>query len=134
MKFMHKHVLPYVMGVIWNMAAAVISLLLLRNLSTIFQWAGGLAGLSENTIAYGAEILLQLKNAHIVTPWLFAFLFGMMLGSIFVLLVHRRSRRILLAVILLIPNVLIYFCLTQVNTIFVFRLLNRLLPLIPELL
>ncbi|MBQ9951273.1 MAG: hypothetical protein IJO98_03950 [Clostridia bacterium] len=134
MEFIRKHVLPYVMGVLWSMAAAVISLLLLRNLSAIFQWIGSLAGLGEDTIAYGAEILLQLKDARIVTPWTFAFLSGMLLGGVFVLLVHRRSRRILMAVILLIPFVLLFAGLSQVNSIFVFRLLNRLLPLIPALL
>ena len=111
---------------------------LLRNLSALFQQIGPLLGFHSRDISQIGSALAQLKDAHIVSPWLPLLLSGAVLGGLFGWIFRARKHRTVIGVclwilllILMLPAALL---LTEVNGVRIVALLKSLLPLLPALL
>lgn len=139
MKKYAKYVLVPLCGAGYAALALLISRLLVRGLSPLFTWVGGLAELNENTLSYAGQILDQFKTAVIRSPWLPALLIGAAIGALAAWLISlRRVKRIaidiLLWLILLLPLALLALWFTELNGIRVGAFISALLPLLPHLL
>jgi len=135
--------LNYLLGVLWGVSysalAVGLSRLLVRNLAPLFRFIGGLASLDEKTLAYGSDILMPLRSAVIVSPWLPALLIGAALGLLFAWLISRPGvTRIVinltLHLLLLIPLALLALWFTSVNAISIGALIQSILPILPHIL
>lgn len=125
-----------------SLLCAALSLLLaatlIRSLSGPVGWIGSLAGMSGSDVAYAAQVVGQLANAEIASPWLPFLLVGAIFGLLTAWLLRRRTHKIavgvclhVLLLILLTPAAL---WLTEVNAVQVGALLKILIPLLPALL
>lgn len=126
-------------GAAYAALTVFLSRILIRNLHLLFQWIGSLAALEEDTLSYGVQILIQLKDAAIASPWLYALPAGVALGALIAWPKAKKPvRKIILCLvaglILILPLALIVLWFSEVNAVGVSSLLNTLLPIVPHLL
>ena len=138
-----KKYLRYMRGVFIGVACAALpvalSRILIRNLSGIFGWIGSIASLDEEMLAYGVQILSQLKSAVIVSPWLPFLLAGAVLGLLVAWLTGRKPVKhivinLLLGLLLLLLLTLLALWFTSINAISVGSLIQSILPTLANLL
>ena len=138
-----KKYLRYMGGLFIGVACAVLpvalSRILIRNLSGIFGWIGSIASLDEETLAYGVQILSQLKSAVIVSPWLPFLMAGAVLGLLIAWIIGRKPVKhividLMLSLLLLLPLTLLALWFTSINAISVGSLIQSILPTLAHLL
>lgn len=137
---MKKHIrflLSPLAGLLYAAAVILLSRLLIVFLAGPAGAVCRIAGLDADTLEYVRQILIQFRNARLVSPWLPALLTGAVCGLLTGWAARRRAGRILcviLWVILLLPLVLTAVWFTSVNDIMTGALIRTLLPLLPALL
>lgn len=138
-----KKYMRYMWGLFIGAACAALpvafSRVLIRNLAGIFGWIGSIASLDEETLAYGVQILAQLKSAVIASPWLPFLLAGAALGLLMAWITGCKTvRRIVidltLNLLLLLPLMLLALWFTSINAISVGSLIESILPTLAHLL
>ena len=138
-----KKYLRYMGGLFMGAAVAALpvalSRILIRNLSGIFGWIGSIASLDEETLAYGMQILSQLKSAAIDSPWLPFLLAGAALGLLTAWLISRKPVKhivinLTLGLLLLLLLTLAALWFTTINAINVGVLIQSILPTLFNLL
>lgn len=138
-----KRYLKYPLGLFIGAACAALpvalSRLMIRNLAGIFHWMGSIASLDEETLAYGAQILSQLKSAVIASPWLPFLLAGAVLGLLMAWLTGRKPVKhiiidLTLGLLLLLLLTLLALWFTSINAISVGALIESILPTLAYLL
>lgn len=139
MKICLKYLLGPFIGSTCAALPVVLSRILVRNLAGIFGGVGSLMSLDKETLARGTQILVQLKTAAIVSPWLLFLLSGAVLGTLAVWSFDRRPVRhigisLALSLLLLLLLTLLALFLTFINDIFVGSLLRSVLPTLFHLL
>lgn len=136
MKILKKYFLPLVPGAVYGAAVTVLSQLLLRFSGQLFSLAGGAAGLDAGTVSYGAQVLGQLREATLGSPWLLTLGCSVLFALLGRLTAGRRGWRValwILAAALVLPLVLWALWCTRVNGVYLGDLLDLLLPLLPAL-
>ena len=135
--------LKYPLGAMLGLACAALpvalSRLLIRNLAGIFGRIGSIASMDEETLAYGVQILSQLKSAVIVSPWLPFLLTGAVLGLLVAWITGRKQGkhvvvRLTLDLLQLLLLTLLALWFTSINAISVGALLQTVLPMPAHLL
>lgn len=107
----------------------------LRGLSSLFSGIGGLMGMGEGDIASAQQILDQLRDADLCSPWILGLIAGLLLGGLSgVLRKKRKASRIAAAVLLLLPLVFLTLWFTKINDIRLGAFLFMLFPMLPHLL
>lgn len=143
MKNFPKYLLAPSIGAAYAALSVAFSRWLLTHLAELFEVIGGWTGLDDSALAYGAQVLAQLKTASIDSPWIPFLLGGAFLGAGFgALLTHLlRNHRaahitidLFFLILFLLPLALAALWFTSVNDICFGTLINTLLPLIPYLL
>ncbi|MBQ4579117.1 MAG: hypothetical protein IJA83_00510 [Clostridia bacterium] len=138
-----KKYLRYMWGMLIGAACAALpvalSRLLIRNLAGIFGWIGSIASLDEEMLAYGMQILSQLKSAVIVSPWLPFLLAGAVLGLLIAWNTgHKPVKHIVidltLGLLLLLLLTMLALWFTSINAIGVGSLIQSILPTLFHLL
>lgn len=138
-----KKYLRYPGGLLIGVACAalpvVFSRLLIRHLAGIFGWIGSIASLDEETLAYGGQILSQLKSAAIDSPWLPFLLAGAALGLLTAWLISRKPVNhivinLTLGLLLLLLLTLAALWFTTINAINFGVLIQSILPTLFNLL
>lgn len=129
----------YLMSALWGGGYAGLVLLLsrwfLRGLSSLFSGIGGLMGMGEGDIASAQQILDQLRDADLCSPWILGLIAGLLLGGLSgVLRKKRKASRIAAAVLLLLPMVFLTLWFTKINDIRLGAFLSMLFPMLPHLL
>lgn len=138
-----KEYLRYLRGSFIGAACAalpvVFSRVLIRNLAGLFGWIGSIASLDEETLAYGVQILAQLKSAVIVSPWLLFLMAGAVLGMLIAWITGRKPVKhividLALGLLLLLLLTLLALWFTSINDINVGSLIQSILPALAHLL
>ena len=138
-----KKYLRYIGGLFMGAAVAalpvVLSRILIRNLSGIFGWIGSIASLDEKMLAYGVQILSQMKSAVIVSPWLPFLLAGAALGLLIAWITGCKPVKhivihLIVGLLLLLPLTLLALWFTAINAISVGSLIESILPILAHLL
>ena len=138
-----KKYLRYMGGLFMGAAVAalpvVLSRILIRNLSGIFGWIGSIASLDEEMLAYGVQILSQLKSAVIVSPWLPFLMAGAVLGLLMAWIAGRKQVKhiiinLTVGSLLLLLLTLLALWFTSINAISVGSLIQSILPTLAHLL
>lgn len=138
-----KKYLKYPLGACIGAACAalpvVLSRLMIRNLVGIFRWIGSIAALDEEMLAYGGQILSQLKDAVIVSPWLPFLLTGAVLGGFVAWITDRKPVKhividLTLGLLLILLLTLLALWFTSINAINVGSLIQSILPTLFHLL
>lgn len=138
-----KKYLKYPLGACIGAACAALpvalSRLVIRNLAGIFRWIGSIAALDEEMLSYGVQILSQLKDAVIVSPWLPFLLTGAVLGGFVAWMAGRKPVRhividLTLGLLLILLLTLLALWFTSVNDIGVGSLIQSILPTLFHLL
>lgn len=116
-----------------------LSRLMIRNLAGIFRGIGVIASLDAETLSYGGQILAQLKDAAIVSPWLSFLLTGAVLGGAVAWIVGRKPVRhivinLTLGLLLILLLTLLALWFTSINDIGVGSLIQSILPTLFHLL
>ena len=126
-------------GAVCAALPVALSRLLIRNLAGLFGWIGSITSLDEETLAYGVQILFQLKSAVIVSPWLPFLLAGVVLGMLIAWLTARKPVRhvimdLVLGLLLLPLLTLLALWFTSINAIRVDLMIQSILPTLFHLL
>lgn len=125
-------------GAALPLVALVLARWLIRSLGGLFGWLGPLAGLDEGTVAYVVQVLSQLRDASLTSPWLPVLLLGAAAGALTALLPRPRRKHPVLCgivlVLLLLPLTLAGLWFTGINCIRLGALLSAWLPMLPHLL
>lgn len=135
-----KKYLKYPAGALIGAAYAalpvLLSRLLIAHLAELFGWIGSLASLDESTLAYGAQILSQLKSASVISPWLPFLLTGAVLEPVILRLTGGKNAALFLTLglLLLLPFALLALWFTSVNDIRVGALIQSILPILSHIL
>lgn len=138
-----KKYMKYPLGVRIGAACAALpvafSRLMIRNLAGIFRWIGSIASLEEELISYGVQILSQLKDTVIVSPWLSFLLTGAVLGGLVAWMAGRKPVRhividLTLGLLLILLLTLLALWFTSINAISVGSLIQSILPTLFHLL
>lgn len=138
-----KKYLKYPLGSFIGVACAALpvalSRILIRNLAGIFSWIGSIASLDEEMLAYGVQIISQLKSAVIVSPWLPFLLAGAVLGLLVAWITGRKQGkhvviRLTLDLLQLLLLTLLALWFTSINDISVGSLIQSILPTLAHLL
>ncbi len=138
-----KRYLKYPLGLFVGTACAalpvILSRVLIRNLAGIFHWIGAIASLDEETIAYGIQILAQLKTAVIASPWLPFLLAGAVLGLLIAWITDSKPVKHIVinltaGLLLLLVLTLLALWFTSINAISVGSLIESILPTLAYLL
>ena len=138
-----KKYLRYMWGSFIGIACAalpvILSRILIRNLAGVFGGIGSIASLDEETLAYGVQILAQLKSAVIVSPWLPFLLAGAVLGLLMAWITGRKPVKhividLVLGLLLILLLTLLALWFTSINAIGVGVLIQSILPTLMNLL
>ena len=138
-----KKYLRYMRGLFLGAACAALpvalSRILIRNLSGLFGWIGSIASLDEEMLAYGVQILSQLKSAVIVSPWLPFLMAGAVLGLLMAWIAGRKQVKhiiinLTVGSLLLLLLTLLALWFTSINAISVGSLIQSILPTLAYLL
>ena len=135
-KLLHT-ISPLLCGAAYTFLALLLSQALIRCLADLFVFFGGAAGLNEDLLVYGHQILAPLRHADIRSPWLPALITGAAAGLLLLRRIHSLRGRVLclIGMLLLLPLLTLgALWMTSVNDICVGNLLQSVLPIIPHLL
>ena len=110
--------------------------LFLKNLGAVAQWIMKLLSLDSDIAHQVADVLLQLKDARIASPYLaFVLLFAFL--GILILRLVKKTRTIVINIgawlFLMIPSALLAAVFTHVNDILFLEMIKLLISIIPNL-
>ena len=124
-------------GAAYSTLAVLLSRLIIRSLGGIVIWTGRKQVLSDGLTEYIGQVLEQLQDAAIVSPWLAVILIGAVMGILSIRLCGRQKMQIAVSVclwiLLFIPLTLAVMWFTEVNDVQMGALLSSLLPLVSGL-
>lgn len=135
MRLVRKLAVSLLPGAAASVLAILLSQWILRSLGEIVSWVGGVAGLKANDVALFSQILGQLRDAELASPWLAALLIGCIINALAAYIISRRKVRryiidiggILLGLILAAIAALWF---TRVNTVLVSDMVRQLIPIL----
>ena len=116
------------LGILYGMLPVLLAWLLIHSLGALAAAVCGAIGLEESLTLQISQALQQLQDAKLVMPWPAGLLLGLV-SSLLLLVIKGRKGRIALivvGVVLLLPLTLGMFCLTEVNSVQVWRELAAL--------
>jgi len=120
----------FLFGALWGALAAWTGGCLVRNLSRIVSFIGAKAGAEAALFSQITQVLSQLQQSNILSPWLWTAGGGALLGLFFARICPRRVwPACLAAVLLFVPAAALALWYTQVNDIRVGALVRCVLPL-----
>ena len=119
MKKRITYIIASIVGVLYGLALLLLSRHLIFNLSGLFGLINRFAQIGDGD--YIAQILSQLKNAQLASPWVAVLLIGWAAGAAFYFLIRRRKRKALISccvwIPLLLPLTVAVMCFTAINGI-----------------
>lgn len=101
MKKRNAYIIASLAGLLYGVLIIFLSRLIVQNLSGLFTGIAPIAGIGETE--YIAQVLGQMKTARIVSPWIAVLLIGIAAGALFLFLIRRCKRKILIACCVWIP-------------------------------
>lgn len=132
MRFLKKLLAALLPGAAVGAIAIALSQLILRNLGEIVRWVGGIAQMKESDVTLFSQILGQLRDAEIVSPWLPVLLICCGVNVLIALLIHRgKLRKFVLNVglcLLLVTPFALWF--TYVNGVMLGDMIPQLIPIL----
>lgn len=118
-------------SLIYFICIVLASRMLIQFSSSLFGWIGPLCGLDAEITNYGKDILMQLRHANIVSPWIVALGTALLSSYGCSYLVTKHFRLLIwTSIIMSVPLILGAVMLTEVNGILTGKLVLHLLTLL----
>ena len=119
-------------GILWATIPVLLSCILIRNLSGLFETLSGSLPIPKQLAAQIIQALAQLNSAVLASPWLLSAVIGLGMGLLHYVLWGKKAAWFLIAAVL--PVTVLFLWFTGVNGIHLGAVLKRLFVLVPELL
>lgn len=136
MKKYRPHAICALIGVAYGALSVFLAGAFLRNLGAVAGWIMKILNLEGDVAAQAADVLSQLKDARIASPYLVFILFFAIVGALIPCLV-KKSRAVVINagawLLLLIPATLSAAVFTRVNDILFLDMVKLLVSIIPNL-